>query len=424
MHWSRRALLSLGALALSSPAQALTNTPYNRLAFGPRPDDLENHVKLQDLVEEQLYPELIDDSACEQRLSRLKTLKLPYDALWRRYYNDLDQSDLPLTETVQATFLKAVYSKRQLQCVLADFWHNHFNVYGPHDDVAPLFVHYDRDVIRRHALGNFRAMLQAVAQSPAMLFYLDNYVSSVEGPNENYARELLELHTLGVGSYSENDVFEVARCFTGWTLDEEELGTFRFEPSWHDRFNKLVLGRYFRPDRGLQDGLDVLDLLASHPATARHVCRKLCRRLVADNPPAPLVDRAARLFTARWEDPDQLRQVVRLILTSPEFARTTGEKLKRPFEFTVSFLRATDAEFQVPDQDFLDAYALLGQPLFERVTPDGYPDRREDWTHTMSILGRFDLATRMVDGAFPSIRMEGGRDKLRTLAMSPEFQLR
>jgi len=317
------------------PLPPLSQVALNRLAFGPRPGDAaafealggSDTQRLQAYVDQQLNPALIDDSACEARLAAqgFTTLAKSLAQLWADHVvnneSDWNYRMLPLTETIRATFIRAVYSQRQLVEVLADFWHNHFNVYGWHYYVGPVFVHYDRDVIRAHMLGNFRQMLEAAAKSTAMLFYLDQFISQAGGFNENYARELLELHTLGAENYLgvrdpfgvptdpdgrpvgyvDNDVYEAARALTGWRVDYSswepgvgESGTFLYYQPWHDRANKFFLRQYLPADQPeMQDGYDVLDALAAHPGTARFIARKLCRRLLRDDPPQALVEAAA-----------------------------------------------------------------------------------------------------------------------------------
>ena len=280
-------------------------------------------------------------------------------------------------------------------------------------------------MIRAHALGNFRALLGGVARSIAMLRYLDNHVSQDSGPNENYARELLELHTLGAENYLgirdpatvprdsaglatgyvDNDVYEVARCFTGWTYDMDaswlqmtNTGAFVYRKDWHDRFNKMVLGRYIKPDQpDMKDGQDVLTMLARHPGTAHFVCRKLCRRLIADDPPEGVVSRAAAVFLKNVDTPDQLRQVVRAIVRSPEFRGAYGAKIKRPFESAISMLRALNAQF-TDTRPFFWHYDLMGQPIFGRHSPDGHPDTRAAWSNTVSILYRWRFAIHLTEG--------------------------
>ena len=275
--------------------------------------------------------------------------------------------------------LRAVYSERQLQEVLTDFWFNHFNVDVRKIDDRPVVVEYERDVIRPRVLGRFRDLLGATAKSPAMLFYLDNWLSKDRGLNENYARELMELHTLGVdGGYTQADVVNVARAFTGWTMSKPHEATgFAFNDRMHDHGAKRVLGRTIKAGGGVEDGEQVLDLLARHPSTARFIATKLVRRFVADDPPPALVDRAARTF--RRTDGD-LREVMRTILTSPEFLAPAAyrAKVKSPFEYVVSLLRATSASVtnvrSFVGTRRLDGRAAVSVPAADRLPrPRGRP---------------------------------------------------
>jgi uncharacterized protein (DUF1800 family) len=412
---------------------------FTRLAWGPTPEDVavfrdlpgDPVAKLSAWTDQQLNPTQIDDSACDARLAALDlgALALTQPEAWHAYlienaYKGTDREYewkyRPTEDARAAMVVRAVYSRRQLFEVLVDFWHNHFNVY-PHDheEIFALFAAYDAQVIRKHALGNFREMLGAVARSGPMLSYLDNANSQDQGPIENYARELLELHTLGADSYLgvrdplsvprdsngiaagyvDNDVYEVARCFTGWTygLDAEWLGLpntgeFIFKRDWHDRFNKLVLGTYIRADQADEkDGDDVLDLLARHPGTARHIAKKLARRLIGDNPPARVVEEAAQVFLTHSDDPNQLREVARTIILSPEFRTTFGDKIRRPLEACLAMLRVTGAEFKHP-RNIVWAFDSIGQPIWGRRPPDGFADVRTAWTHTVSMLYRWRFA--------------------------------
>ena len=328
----------------------------------------------------------------------------------------------PFFEIERMAFLRAVHSKRQLVEVLADFWHNHFNVYGYEYWIGPLWTYWDRDVIRAHQLGNFREMLEAVAAGPCMLYYLDNYTNSSAGPNENWARELIELHTLGAENYLgvmrqvdvpldglgrpigyvDDDVFEATRCFTGWTFDFD-TGLFSYRADWHDHFQKTVLGTYMSPNQAsLADGRDVLDAVAFHPGTARHIAGKLCRRFISDDPPQTVVDAAATVFESAQNDSDQLAQVVRTILLSDEFLTTWGEKIKRPFEVVVSALRSAGAKFSFAlDEDetdtFLWLYNQAGQPLFSWRAPDGFSDVKEDWQSATPRVHLWRMCNWLVD---------------------------
>ena len=424
------------------PLPPLSVIALNRMAFGPRPGDLAAFDalpgataadRLQAYVDQQLNPAAIDDSDCNARIAsaNLPTLSKTLIQLWSDHYlninGDYNLRVQPIAEVRAATLLRAVYSKRQLVEVLADFWHNHFNVNGwDYEYASATFAQYDRDVIRGHLLGNFRQMLEAVGASTAMLFYLNNYTNSNAGPNENYAREMFELHTMGAENYLgvldptlvpkdgqgrptgyvDNDVYEAARCFTGWRVNDDaneagvqDTGTFLYYSAWHDRFNKFVLSTYLAHDQAdMKDGRDVYDLVAAHPGTGRYIARKLCRRLISDDPPQSVVDAAASVFTAQKDAPDQLKQVVRTILLSSEFQSTWGQKIKRPFEVAVSMLRAIDMDFTALPDDFFWNYDQMGQPLFEHHAPNGYPDVKDDWDGTMSILKRWSLANAFIEG--------------------------
>lgn len=419
----------------------------NRMGFGLRPGDVEafealgstDDERLRAYVSQQLNPDAVDDSEFESRYAAagFETLHKSADELYADHIasNPYDSNDdaywewysKPAYELVEASFLRAVYSRKQLVEVLADFWHNHFNVYFWQDDAVPMLVSYNRDVLRAHMLGNFRQMLEAVAQHPSMLYYLNQNNSSDAGPNENYARELFELHTLGAENYLgvldpntvakdangiaigyvDNDIYEAARCLTGWRVDDdlgdwedgvEKTGRFLYYKPWHDRFNKLVLGRYIPADQpDMQDGRDVLDLLARHPGTARHIARKLARRLISDTPSEAVVQAAADTFLANVDAPDQLKRVVETILLSNDFRLTWGQKIKRPLEATVAILRAVNAEFTRLPGAIQWMTSLMGQQLFERRPPDGYPDTMEAWANSMSVLYRWNFAVGVVD---------------------------
>lgn len=315
----------------------------------------------------------------------------------------------PFFETERLTFLRALYSKKQLVEVLADFWHNHFNVYGDDYYIGPMFVHYDRDIIRQHLFGNFREMLEAVAKSPAMLYFLDNINNRAGSPNENWARELFELHGMGAENYMgvmpqedvpvedgwpiayvDEDVYQAVYCFTGWSLDED-TGQFVFKAEDHANYQKWVLGRKIDPFQGINDGYEVLDMIADHPRTGRYISRKLCTRLISDNPPESLVLSAAQVFYDNRAAADQLKKVVEHILRSPEFRSNWGAKVKRPFEYIVSALRALDFDLTIrpnhdPSNSFMWNYGFTGHGLFRWRPPDGYPDFNEAWLSTTPLV--------------------------------------
>ncbi len=429
-----------GAGSAKSAPPPLGVLTLHRAAFGPAPGDLEffqslggdDASRLAAWVDWQLDPESIPDGELEARLaaSNFTTLHKSLPQLWTGHWlpDDIpwEERVRPFQETQAAVFLRAVYSRRQLAEVLADFWHNHFNVYGWHDDVAPIFVHHDRDVIRAHALGNFRQMIEAVTASTCMLFYLDNLFNTADGPNENYARELMELHTLGAENYLgavpasqvpvdadgvptafvDEDVRELARCLTGWTVDEA-TGAFTYVHDRHDQGAKRVLGLDIPPDLPpMEDVRRVLDRLATHPGTARFVSRKLCRRLVADDPPESLVDAVAATFLAAADEPDQLARVVRVILLSAEFAATWGAKTKRPFEVVASAMRAMNPDFTMDlSQDMtwsiLWLFWATGHAPYEWRPPTGYPDTAAPWLGSNPLVMTWRMINWLSDARGP-----------------------
>lgn len=473
----------------------------NRLGFGPRPGDAERvrGVGLNRWMEAQLTPAALDDGAVEKKLARLTTLQLTPQQLVIAHVIDtsnflkqakqqeqgqvkpvaltprqqelmtrVEESGLPkfishqaLGELRTAKVVRAVESQRQLQEVLVDFWSNHFNLDVRKGPVRTYKIWDEREVIRPHVLGKFRTLLGASAKSPAMLFYLDNVRSTrpIEMPqrmqtddkptptrrnrggiNENYARELMELHTLGVdGGYTQRDVQEVARCFTGWTIDRE-AGTFRFAPRQHDNSAKVVLGQTIPANGGIKDGERVLDILASHPATARFVARKLCVRLVADEPPATLIDKAAKTFLDTDGD---LRAVVRAIVLAPEFFSTTTyrTKIKSPFEYAVSAVRALGGEVTVPDStlrrgrtrlivdgrpnarsserllnSLVQHIGIMGQPLFAYQAPTGYSEDSREWVSSGALVSRLNFALSLAGGQVANVTLP----PVTTVAKDPQ----
>ena len=408
---------------------------YNRLAFGPRPGNLaafnalagNDDARLTSWVDTQLNPNAINDSACDNLIAaaNLPSLNKSLTQLWADHYTGNQSRTQPISDVRTATFLRAVHSNRQLKEVLVDFWHNHFSVYAwDYGYASATWVHYDRDVIRANALGNFRTMLGSVARSPAMLYYLDNYINQVAGFNENFARECHELHTLGAENYMgvvnpltvpqeggiaigycDNDVYEAARCFTGWRVNNgywgapANDGSFYYQDGWHDKANKLYMGQYYVANQApMVDGEDVLDLLANHPGTARFIARKLCRRLISDDPPQSIVDAAAAEFSANTAAGDQIKKVVRAIILSDEFKETWGQKVKRPFEAAAGILRATNTPFTNPNNSYWYYYESAGQPLFSRRSPDGYPDLKSVWANTTALMQRWRFANVLVQG--------------------------
>lgn len=507
----------------------------NRMAFGPAPGDIERvrAMGLSRYVDEQLRPEKLGDAAMRERLAKFETLTMKSRDIGERYATleelrrELQlqqpapdarpgqqgmgemtprpgaperpgadereerlanltpeqrqrvvelrkQNQQLIGEMSEQKLLRAVYSERQLEEVLVDFWFNHFNVFAGKGPTRIYLAEYERDAIRPHVLGSFRELLGATAHSPAMLFYLDNWQSSDpdaaatrgaggmrrnqmrlsgnrnggnrngdnrngdnrngdnrmrgerreqmsdeqraramqalqqrqrRGINENYARELMELHTLGVGGgYTQQDIIEVAKAFTGWTIQQPRRGGgFEFDERRHVKGAKTILGK--KIDKGgVDDGEAVLDLLAAHPSTATFIATKLTRRFVSDDPPKALVERAAAKFRATKGD---LREVVRTILTSPEFtsAEAMRAKVKTPFEFVASALRATGA--RVEDGTVLVRNLQgLGMPLYMAQPPTGYIDRADVWVNTGALLNRMNFAIALVNNRLRGVQVD------------------
>ena len=458
----------LAPLAVEGPSEPREQTAdqqvqhvLDRLGFGPRPGDVARvrAMGVDRWIARQLSPERIDDRATDSLVASafetyhadtrelVSLAQANQQAVRRRARMAAQQGDTAdrrgmradalrddpqlrdrlrrarrVVGDVQAVKLaRAVSSERQLEEVMTDFWENHFSVFTGKGLTRLYVPAYDRRVIRPHAMGRFRDLLGAVAKSPAMLFYLDQFQSTVDsthtalrtarmprvrgalrgrGLNENFARELLELHTLGVdGGYTQHDVIDVARALTGWTMNPRQGAEFVFRPEIHDADAKTVLGRTFPAGRGIEDGEEVLDLLARHPSTARFIARKLAVRFVSDDPPAALVERAAATF--RRTDGD-IRETVRTIVTSPEFFSRAAyrAKVKSPFELVASALRAIGAE---PDTTPRSAQmvAFLGAPIFGHQAPDGWPETGEAWMNAGAILNRINFGLALAAGRVP-----------------------
>ncbi|MGB2640139.1 MAG: DUF1800 domain-containing protein [Candidatus Acidiferrum sp.] len=524
----------------------------NRLAYGPRPGDVERIRKmgLTNWIEQQLNPSSIDDTALEARLEDYPTLKMssaklieeyprpkqaekqaakraqaqleqdnqrrsdaaaavvaqdmqppasaqsgemetppapaaaPTDAApdanapspmkeeptpdnpdarapgKRRLRDNADPNAFPralgensnrpqrvIAELAMAKVTRAIYSERQLQQVMDDFWFNHFNVYAGKGEDRWYLTSYERDVIQPHAMGKFKDLLTATAKSPAMLFYLDNFLSvdpraaqrlaeeramrqqmrfsrfgqpfpppqaqqkkgNERGLNENYGRELMELQTLGVdGGYTQKDVTEVARCFTGWTIEKpRQYPRFKFDDRLHDPDPKVVLGKKIHAG-GMKDGEEVLDLLAHHPSTAKFISTELARRFVSDNPPPELVNRMAATF----EDSDgDIQAVLHTMIFSPEFwsREAYNAKIKTPFELVVSTARALGTDVDTP-QPLVAWVGRIGEPLYQCQPPTGYPDKADAWVNTGALLNRLNFSLALAGN-----RMRGSRTDVGAL---------
>jgi len=482
------ALQMPSSLELSAPREQAADEQVahvlSRITFGARPGDVARvrAMGVDAFIAQQLRPERIADPRLEAWLNQFETLDLTYPEMQKAYprpadalqklnaanRNSLSAADSAAYRRIAEGFRKvtaevqsarvgrALLTERQLDEVMTDFWLNHFSVFqgkGPNERF--MLAEYENRVIRPRAMGKFRDLLGAVAKSPAMLFYLDNWQSAADsgrprampprmaagrnrGLNENYGRELLELHTLGVdGGYTQQDVINVARALTGWTFLPQrpqqaeieramgnaggrlgragqqraarmvaqrlpEVGTFYFNPGVHDAGDKVVLGHRLKAGRGIEDGEEVLDLVARDRATARHIATKLVRRFVSDDPPEELVDRAAATFSRTDGD---IREVVRTIITGPEFFSLDAfrAKVKTPFEVVVSALRALDA---APDPSPRTAavVGLLGQPIYGRQTPDGWPDVASEWMGTGAILSRINFGLAVGANRLPGAR--------------------
>ena len=496
----------------------------NRLGFGARPGDVQKvrAIGLQKYIDQQLSPSSINDAVAESKVKNLEIFGMTTAEVFEKYPNpgallrmlegpqnnqqqartpeemtekerqerqqkireyyakyDLRPANQMLPQIVSNRILRAVYSERQLQEVMVDFWQNHFNVFSGKAAVRWYIPSYERDVLRKNALGNFKDLVVGTAQHPAMLFYLDNFESVApnagnnnragngqriqqilrrggilnpqarmpqpqrpqvqqqrRGINENYARELMELHTLGVdGGYTQKDIVEVAKAFTGWTIadargyrraaareitgmenrqierlqrmagvpDDLESGQFYFNPRWHDDSPKTVLGQKI-DEGGINDGLKVIDILVKHPSTAKFIAKKLAVKFVSDNPSEALVKRVAEAFTKSNGD---IKTTLRAIFTDKEFFAPENyrAKIKTPFELAVSSIRALDGETQ-GGPAMLAMLNKLGEVPYGYQAPTGYPDTAEDWVNTGALLERLNFAIAVASNRIPGTRVD------------------
>jgi uncharacterized protein (DUF1800 family) len=459
----------VAAGAGSKPAPSTSNSAQAELTTLPRPPfavRVLNHLtfgataasiaefnalgasdtaRLTAFLNQQLNPAAIDDSAFDTRLTNAgySTLSKPLTQLWSEHVlNDpvYDVRMRPAWEVQRSALARAMHSKRQLQEVVVGFWHNHFNVTLTDFSAAPVYMHYHRDVIRANALGNFRKMLEAVAQSTAMLYYLDNESNTRSGPNENFARELLELHTFGAENYlgfmdpfqvppcpedpsfpigyTDVDVYETASAFTGWSVKDghwqyptENDGSFVYRQAWHDAGPKFVLGKFLNPEQpAMKDGRDILDRLAQHPRVAKFICRKLIRRFVSDRPDQTLVDSAAVVFRANWQQPDQIARTLRHILLSDAFIHSWGMKNRRPFELVAAALRATGTDWtprvgDAKSDEMFWRIAPTGHAPYEWAAPNGYPDVGLAWSGANSYAMSWKLLNWITETSENSVPM-------------------
>jgi uncharacterized protein (DUF1800 family) len=433
-----------------------SRTLLNKLAFGPSEAELHGIAKAgaEGWLAQQLNPPAEDDCAARIASTHIRVkyvsktpeaevdedrslavLAQPIEQHWKVVEKALAGQERTFFRTAVAcaTTIRAVHSRWQLREVLVDFWHNHFNVNAVGDNlIAVALPTYDNDVIRRHALGNFREMLEAVAKSAAMQIYLNNRSSRGGAANENYARELFELHTLGRPAYLnalynrwrdvpgaldrrpqgyiDQDVYEAARAFTGWSIEDGAgigagrrlpmTGKFIYVENWHDNYQKRVLATEFDPYQSpLADGRRVLDLVADHPATARYVCEKLCRRLVSDTPDAAVVAAAVKAWTEQRRKPDQIARTVEAIVHSDAFRRSAGTKVKRPLELYASFARSAGID-ATPTPGLLGELDGSGQRLFGWGPPTGHPDENDYWLSSAMMRRRWSLLLGLSDDAW------------------------
>jgi len=403
-------------------------TPEQRLAFFQTlPQDKQDDV----VMAMPGVRQALSNAGSPELRRRIELISGPQQVVYR----DLAESKV----------LRAIYSNRQLEEQLDDFWFNHFNVFVDKGADRYLVTDYERNAIRPHVLGKFRDLLEATAKSPAMLFYLDNWQSvgpnapqprgqggkkQARGLNENYGRELMELHTLGVDNgYTQKDVTEVARCFTGWTINQPQRGgKFVFNPRLHDNGEKVVLGVTIPAGGGEKDGEQVLDILARQPATARFISKKLAMRFVADEPPAALLDHMSDTFLKTNGD---IRQVILTMIDSKEFWSVGAyrSKMKSPLEMVASAVRSVNGNVDNATA-LMQQVAQLGEPLYRKLEPTGYSNSSKEWANSASLMARMNFALQLAGNKVPGVRVEVAQaakpgDPLAGIPLgSPDFQKR
>jgi hypothetical protein len=409
------------------PAASPEYTALKRTSFGPHRDAMVaiKNLGISNYLEQQLNYTFIDDGSLEVDIQALFPLIMQTPA---QLINGFPDNIFNVAiEMISATQYRQMFSKRQLYEVMVEFWSDHFNIHLVNGLGPTLKPYDDQQVIRQHALGNFSDLLHASAKSSAMQFYLDNFLNQAVAPNENYARELMELHTLGVdGGYTEVDVKEVARCFTGWSLrfpDNPPYGEFIFVPGFHDDLAKTVLGNPIAAGGRQTDGEQVLDILAAHPSTAKFIATKLCQRFISDTPPQSAVDAVAAAFTNSSGD---ISDTLRALFATAEFLGNADFKFTRPSEYLAALVRSLAPDTPYPpvnDQFLFYAKSILGQLPFYWPTPDGYPDAESYWASTGGLLNRWRLSFLSFAGIIPGVNviqvdytaMLNGADTLATV---------
>jgi uncharacterized protein (DUF1800 family) len=420
------------SVARSAPANPKVIHLLNRLSLGIGAGDIDRvqSLGIDKYIQQQLNPDTIAEPAIlTDKLSKLETINLSPAELFQRYNSNRQvngqqpaqeikkfqqqQANQVTNEAIEARLWQSIYSQRQLQEVMVDFWYNHFNVYAD-KGIDRLWVGaYEREAIRPNALGKFRNLLGATARHPAMLFYLDNWQNSApnaskkgrfKGLNENYARELMELHTLGVdGGYKQDDIIALAQIFTGWGFKQPgqtapDGYNFQFNADRHDFSNKLFLNQNITGS-GIAEGDRALDILSKHPSTARQISFKLAQYFVADNPPKSLIDKLSQRFIATDGD---IRLVLTTLFDSPEFwnSKYYGKKFKTPYQYAISSIRSTGMEVSnvKPLNDFLKQ---LGMSIYGCPTPNGYKNTQEAWLNPDGMTRRINYATNLANGKLP-----------------------
>ena len=438
------------------PNQSFAHMVYSRLGYGMTPGQFDevsfqslgsnNTQRLSNYVSHQLAGG--NDVPVNQRINQsgnFETLNKSLNSLWVDYFidaNNQTSSSRPVSEHMRLKFVRATYSLFPLRERIADFWHDHFSIYGYDYYARSVWSSWDRDVIRTHMLGNFKDFLIATARHPAMLYYLDNYNNSRANPNENYGREMIELHTLGVENYYglatpasvpkisvnesggawpadgliqefyvDNDVYETARCLTGWRVNDSSslghTGEFYYDSQRHDTFNKSVLtggSINFSANQGEDDGYHVMEMLAYHPGTAKHIAGKLARAFISDNPPQQVIDDVAAVFYDNRKASNQLELVFNTLFNHPVISdpQYWQSKVKRPFDVVVSAMRACDADFTIqPDDSESNSFVYrmddTGHFPYEWRPPDGYPSRSDFWLSSTALIQTWKTVDWLID---------------------------